>query len=175
MKKSLDWSQTLNLYSLHSDPKSLFGYKEATERVPAVAWEVHENDLDKLREFEHIWAKSAKYSYYYAAHIIKRRFPKGESAIATDQGFSFAYAKDVLNGRFRQGEPEIARHPESYWYALVILGDRFPEGEPAIATDAEYSYEYAKNVLEKRFPLGEPTIRGSEWQESYEQIFGVNL
>ena len=174
----------MNLYKFHTNPESLYGYEKAIERVPAAAWGTHENNHDKLRELENLWTKSAEYSYRYALYILKDRFPQGEDVIATNAEFSYLYAAAVLKPRgiigFPKGEDAIATHARhSYWYAIVVFKPRgiigFPKGEHAIATDAEYSYLYAKDVLKDRFPQGEDAIRGSEWQDEYEELFGVKL
>jgi hypothetical protein len=143
----------MNLYKLHSNPESLLGYEEAM-KDPEMAWGTHENNHDKLRELEDTWTKSAQYSYWYALYILKDRFPQGEDVIATDARYSCWYAEHVLK-------------------PLGIRG--FPKGEDAIVTSAQYSYWYARDVLENRFPKGEDVIRGSEWQASYEHIFGIKL
>jgi lambda repressor-like predicted transcriptional regulator len=143
----------MNLYKLHTNPESLLGYQEAM-KDPEMAWETHENNHDKLRELEDLWAKSAEYSYRYAAFVLENRFPKGEDAIATDAWYSYLYAKYVLK-------------------PLGIIG--FPKGEDAIATDAWYSYLYAKDVLEDRFPQGEPVIAQNIVKINYQQEFGILL
>jgi lambda repressor-like predicted transcriptional regulator len=170
----------MNLYKLHTNPESLYGYKKATERVPDIAWETHKRNHDKLRELEDTWTKSAQYSYWYARDILKNRFPKGEDTIATNDVASFLYAVFVLRPLgiigFPKGEDAIATNAEySYLYAKSVLEGKFPKGEDAIATNAEYSYRYARVILEDRFPKGEDAIRGSEYQESYEELFGVKL
>jgi hypothetical protein len=169
----------VNLYKLHTNPESLLGYEEAM-KDPDIAWGTHENNHDKLRELENLWTKSAEYSYYYARDVLKNRFPKGEDIIATDAHWSYEYAEYVLKPLgvrgFPQGEDAIATDAlSSYLYAKDVLKDRFPQGEDAIATNANNSYWYARDVLEDRFPKGEAVIRGSNWQASYEHIFGIKL
>jgi len=144
----------MNLYKLHTNPESLYGYEKAMEKVPELAWRTHENNRDKLREMEDTWAKSAEYSFLYGLNFLKplgiKGFPKGEDIISTDARYSC-------------------------WYAEHVLKKKFPKGEDAIATDAEYSFRYARDVLENRFPKGEDVIRGSKYQRNYEELFGVEL
>ena len=121
---------------------------------PKIAWGTHKDNHDKLRELEHLWAKSAGYSYLYAMYVLKNRFPRGEDAIATNAFHSYRYAFEVLK-------------------PLGIKG--FPKGEAAIATDAEWSLLYAEEVLRNRFPKGEDAIRRSGYQKDYEKLFGVKL
>jgi hypothetical protein len=141
---------SLNLYQYHSEPESLYGFDQATEHVPHVAWNHYKGDVEELKKREHVWARSAAYSHRYADDVLEERFPEGEPAIATSAKYS-------------------------HWYADDVLEERFPEGEPAIAESAGYSYLYALSVLSGRFLEGEPAIRGSEYQEDYEQIFGIKL
>lgn len=143
----------MNLYAMHSSPESLFGYDVAREQVPAVAWDTHKDDPDKLRKLKHLWVQSPRYSYRYALNV-GNKFTEGEPAIATDAQYSFLYAHGVL-------------------LPLDVRG--FPLGEPEIATDPWFSYLYAVHVLKDRFPEGEPTIRGSRHQEAYEEHFGIKL
>jgi hypothetical protein len=104
-------------------------------------------------------ATSARYSYFYAADILKGPFPLGEKSIATSVMYSYFYAKNVLKGRFILGEEAIAKNAHySYYYARDVLNGPFPLGEKIIATNAFDSYEYAKDILKGPFKLGETAI-----------------
>ena len=170
---------SLNLYKYHTNPETLTGFDLATDKVPYLAWDHFRANHEELRKREHVWAKSAKYSYWYAEDVLRdERVEKIEDAIATDAYYSYFYAKDVLKGeRVEKIEDAIATSAGfSYQYAIYVLkGKRFEKGEDAISTSAYYSYLYAKDVIKKRLPQGEPIIRGSRWQEDYEQEFGIKL
>ena len=158
---------SLNIYKYHSNPETITGFDQAMNSVPHLAWdqifgtsdvEAYEEllvtgkvDLEELRKRERLWAKSREYSYRYAFYVLEGRFEKGEDAIATSAEYSYYYAADTLGG------------------------ERVENIEAAIATDAEYSYRYAYIVLEGRFEKGEDAIRGSKYQERYEQLTGVRL
>ena len=170
---------SLNLYKYHTNPESISGFDQATNRVPHLAWDHFRDKPKELRKREHLWAKSPMYSYLYAQEVIEEKFPQGEDAIATSAGHSYLYANDVLKGeRVEKIEDAIATSAYySYAYAIYVLkGERFEKGEDAIATDAGYSYDYAIYVLKgERFEKGEDAIRGSEYQERYEELTGVKL
>ena len=213
---------SLNLYKYHTNPETITGFDQVMNSVPDLAWEhivgtfededdyldaieTGEIDLEELRKREHVWAKSAEYSYLYAKNVLSgERFVKGEDAIATNAEYSYAYASYVLKGRFEKGEDAIATsalYSYAYakhvlkgervekiedaiatdaWYSYryardVLKGERVEKFEDAIATSAHYSYMYAAYVLKKRFPKGEDAIHGSEYQEDYEQEFGIKL
>ena len=144
---------SLNLYKYHTNPETITGFDQAMDSVPSVAWEHYKGNHEELRKREHMWAKSAEHSYWYALFVLKgERFIKGEDAIATDALYSYRYANNVLKG------------------------ERVEKFEDAIATSARHSYEYAFFSLNgERFIKGEDAIRGSEYQQAYEQEFGIKL
>lgn len=112
----------------------------------------------RFPEGEEIIAKSPGFSYLYAKNVLRRRFPKGEKAIAKSSDFSYRYARNVLKSRFPEGEKAIIETNNakfSYCYAHDVIKGRFPEGEKIIAKSPEFSYFYAKFVLKDRFPEGE--------------------
>lgn len=90
----------MNLYKLHSDPKSLDLHDEARESIPHIFWGKYKNSLEELKKREDAIAKDSKYAYQYANDIIKGPFPKGEDSIATDSDYAYSYAEDVLKGPF---------------------------------------------------------------------------
>ena len=115
----------INLYQIHSNPETLYGYKEAMTQVPSVAWE--NTNHNQKKKLESLWATDAKWSYQYAHVVLNGRFPLGEAAIAKDAERSYQYARDVLVGRFPLGEAAIAKNTEySYKYAREVLKDPDP-------------------------------------------------
>ncbi len=153
----------MNLYQLHSKPKTLFGYS------------------DKAK-----WARTANGAYQYVWYILgKKRFPEGEAALATDPKLATSYAiltkrrfpaaeaniakstpsvaslyaSKVLGGRFQEAESMIAKDPESaLQYAMYCVKGRWEAGEAAISKDASCSVLYAEEVLWAPFPAGEAAI-----------------
>ena len=114
----------MNLYKLHSNPKTLKGHDVAYEKNPDLAWETFYAPLfsnpavSKQTEYrlkqevikrKHLWAKDPYKAYTYAKNVIHKPFPEGETAIATDPDYSMWYARFVLHHRFPEGEPAIAQ------------------------------------------------------------------
>lgn len=146
----------MNIYDLHDAPSKLDRYSKRHMVVPALVWE---HGLETGEWNEDVISKYPQFAQDYAVDIIKKRFPKGEAAIATDANCSFKYAKFALKGPFKLGEPAIAKSPTfSVQYAMYILEDRFPEGEAAIAKDAFWSETYAMHIIKGRFKMGESAI-----------------
>src|SRR4030065_565173 len=95
--------EILDLYKLHSDPKSIKGHDVAYEKVPGLAWKKYKDQPDELKKREDLWskgedaiAKDPYFAYLYAHDVLKKPFPKGEDAIVKQSGFSYWYAHDVL-------------------------------------------------------------------------------
>ena len=111
----------MNLYQLHNNPQSLYGYKEAPYRIPSIAYELA---AKKYRRPE-------------------QRDPKLESVIAQDPEWAFWYAYRVIKDRWPESEPVIAQDPGwAYWYARNIIKDRWPEAESVIAQNPELWKDY---------------------------------
>ena len=108
----------MDLYKLHSSPKSLDHYDTAFDLVPALVWERYRNNPAELKKREAVLAKDAKCAYWYARYVLNGPFKAGEAAIAKDTEYAYWYARHVLHGRFKAGEAAIAKDPEfSYMYA----------------------------------------------------------
>lgn len=60
----------MNLYKLHSDPKSLDLHDEAHEQVPEVIWDKYKKDPAELKKREKVLARSPKYAYLYAKDVL---------------------------------------------------------------------------------------------------------
>lgn len=58
-------------------------------------------------EGEHFISQSAKYSYFYAANVLRKRFMKGERAIMEDPYYSAMYAIRILKHRWPEVEDKI--------------------------------------------------------------------
>ena len=116
----------MNLYNLHTDPRSLLLFKEADEYILGVFWDTYVNIPEELKKRERAISKDAYCAYYYAKDILRGPFPKGEEAISKDAQCA-------------------------YWYAETILECPFAFGEAAIAKDAKYARWYAKDVLKADF------------------------
>ena len=152
--------EAMDLKNLVDDPKKLKTHD--THISPKEAYERLLNG-EKDEYLIHVVAKDAKYSYLYAADILKKPFPLGEPAIAKNASYSVDYARDVLKGPFPLGEPAIAKSAaDSFFYAQDVLRKPFLLGQPAIARSSYYAYHYARHVLKKPWPLGEPAIAKDE-------------
>ena len=61
----------MNLYNLHTDPRSLFLFKEADEYVLEVFFRKYRDEPEELRKREKAITESAPYAHLYAAHVLK--------------------------------------------------------------------------------------------------------
>ena len=142
----------INLYKLHSKPKTLFGYARMM-KVPRIAWEMTNNEQkDKLKS---LWLQDPWYAYRYAL-LTKKPWPEAEPVIAQDSYASSDYAHIVLQDRFPAGEAAIARDPElAMLYAVYVIKGPFPQAEAVIANDEEEpanAHSYAVFCLKKKKP-----------------------
>ena len=75
----------INLYKLHSKPKTLFGYDHIME-IPKLAWEMTNNkQKDQLQS---VWIKDPQYAYRYAK-MKKKPWPEAEPIIAQDAKYAY--------------------------------------------------------------------------------------
>lgn len=103
----------------------------------------------------------------FSQFILPREYPEFRRRLSEDAKFAKDYAM-LIRRPFPEGEKAIATDPyAATMYACYVLKSRFPAGEPQIATNGKLSLEYAKYALNrKRFPLGEKEI-SKEWDASY--------
>mgnify|MGYP003613337078 CR=1 FL=1 len=90
----------MNLYDLHSKPESLDYFEKISDNNPAIFWEKYKNKPEELKKREKYIAKSPKFAYYYAQHVLFGPFPLGEKAISKDTDFARDYARDILKKDF---------------------------------------------------------------------------
>ena len=128
------------------------------------------------KELEKIIITDPYTAYYYAKHIIKGRFPQGESRIMSNYdttGYYIRFLKKIgyedveesfenffnstINESFIPDDPEEAYElAKNYKYANKQIPE---ELENVLAESPKYSYMYAKYILgDKPFPKGEPVI-----------------
>lgn len=140
----------MNLYSLHTDPKSLHNHEQAHDVVPSLI-EKSFNAEGYVPNKQQLAAiiKSASLSYEYAMRVLSmNRFPLGEKIIATDPFWALLYAEDVIKGRFPEGEKAIGTNIETAMeYALDVIKGRFPEGEKVISRNHDQYEFYRKRFL----------------------------
>lgn len=137
----------MNLYDLHVNPKSLYGYDRVDMEVPSIFWEKYLNKPKELKKREAAIAKSSEYAFLYADEILHGPFEAGEQAIAKDPYYSFSYAA-ILRAPFLLGEVAISESSVlSYYYARDILRKPFPKGEIAIARDPNVAFWYERDIL----------------------------
>lgn len=160
----------MNIYKLHTSPKSLDLYQETDQQNAAVIWSRYKSAPEELRKRESALTDSGEIALEYATDILRGPFPAGEAAIAKSPRHAYEYVKNALNPklniaiekgvRFMAGEPAMAKDAAiALKYAMFILGGPFPAGETAIAADAELSYSYAYIVLKRKpFKKGEASI-----------------
>ena len=130
----------MNLYQLHSNPESLYGYSEAPYRIPSIAYELAAKKYRRTGQrdpkLESVIAQDPYRAYLYAHHFIRGRWPEGERVIAQDPGWACEYALNIIGRRWPRAEPAIAQDPWwAYYYARNVINDRWPEAESVIAQD----------------------------------------
>lgn len=125
----------MNLYSFHTDPKSLKHHDIAQTSVPKLVWKsaassdlTHRQYLENLKSKEHIWVRDPYTAYHYA-RVAGKPFPAGEKAIAQDSDYAYRYADRILKKRFPIGEETILQSNYAYDYAVSVIKNRWPEAE----------------------------------------------
>ena len=88
-----------------------------TDRILGEASKVRPPTKDELTE--------PYQAYWYAARVLKGRWPEGEATIATGPGWAYNYAKDALKGRWLEAEATIATSPH---FAELYL-KHFPDAK----------------------------------------------
>ena len=62
--------------------------------------------------------------------------------------WAYWYAADVIKGRWPEAEAIIINNSKyAYWYARDVIKGRWPEAETVIATSAEWASRYARDVI----------------------------
>ena len=128
----------MNLYQLHSNPKTLYGYERMLE-IPKIAYKQAEDKYYEtgLRspELEQVIGRDPQTAYLYALNILKRRWadigmPEVEQAIGRDPMWACHYAIFTLKRR---------------WADIGM-----PEVEQVISRSPMWDYHYARYVLKRR-------------------------
>ena len=116
----------MNLYKVHSDPKSLLNHDLAQNLVPSLVFtslsELHTKDLSAAQI--KALSKDAKHAAYYAIYILRKNWPEAEPYIMRDPESAFLYAINRIRGRWPEAEPYIMKDP--YWwdrYEIYFLFD----------------------------------------------------
>jgi hypothetical protein len=173
----------MNLYNLHTDPKSLKHHDFHHNTVPDLFWDKYGNNPAELKKREQAIAKDPGYAVMYARDVIKRPWKPGEAAIAKDpltvlddgevNCVALDYAKHVLHGRFPAGEKVIASNPvTAYEYAKDVLHGRFPAGEKAIADDKDHTEDCGIARDYARFIIKGPwTFDGKTFEPSTKEFW----
>lgn len=116
----------MELFKLHTNPKSLIHYETITETHPDFFWEKYFEKPNELKKREKYIAKYARYSYIYAKDYLNGAFPAGEEAISKESMFAYYYAKEVLKAPFPAGEEAIAKNLfQSKMYATYVIKKDF--------------------------------------------------
>ncbi len=120
------------------------GYADVTTKIPEFAWEAAITVAQK-RKLQHVWAQYPEWAHRYARDIVRKPWPPGEAAIASDPYLAYLYAQTVIKGPWPPGEAAIAGNAElAYWYARTVIKGPWPPGEAAIAGDAKWARAYQK-------------------------------
>lgn len=125
----------MNLYQLHTNPKSLKHHDDAHENVPKLAWvsvinadTSSKERVEEMKRKEHVWAKDPSTAFSYASWT-NRPFPLGEKALAKNAEYAFRYATRITKKRFPEAEKEIAESNFAYDYTMAIIKGRWPIAE----------------------------------------------
>ena len=154
----------MDLYKLHSKPKTLAGYKQSVN-VPTVAWNKFESAYPKVTHedtefYKSIFIKDAKYASLYAINIMKERWPEAEQYIMKSPKWVLEYMAEVMpDEEWPAAEKYIKQSPQyAYEYAYYHLGERWPEAEDTIMKSPSYAFEYANDIIKGRWPEAEKYI-----------------
>ncbi len=109
----------MNLYQFHKKPEVVDHHTTAPDHIPILAWDKYKTS-DERKAREDLWAKDARYAYFYALDTLKGRFKKGEDIIAKDPGYAYEYAMYILGTGFRKGEYAIANSHLRQAYELIF-------------------------------------------------------
>lgn len=166
----------MNLYYLHSDPKSLLHYESSRELVPLVfAPGGDYGNFPKNLSPAQIKTIStnAEYANQYAKHVIKGRWPEAEPYIMKDALAARRYAFSIIKGRWPEAELMISKNAEAAGlYAHYVIKDRWPKAEHVIMKSPECAFYYAVHVIKGRWLKAEPYIkRDSAWWDRYQAHF----
>jgi hypothetical protein len=101
----------MNLYKLHTDPKSLKHHHHHHETVPELIWDKYKNNKEELKKKEGILATDPWCAFLYTKEVLHGSFPAGEQTISKNSYIALFYAENVLHGRFPAAEEEIASDP----------------------------------------------------------------
>ena len=101
----------MNLYSKHTNPESLYGYKDRF-KIPSFAWE-EAFATGEWTEAEPYIMKDPSSAFLYVMYVMERRWSEAEPYIMKDPYYAFLYARDVIEGRWKEAEPYIMKNPFS--------------------------------------------------------------
>ena len=94
--------------------------------------------------------KSVTYSYYYTRYVIKKRWLEAEPNIAKDEYWAFYYARDIMRERWSEAEEDILNHVESV--DLLVIDDF------GVENMTSWTYEKIFNLIDKRYRTGKACI-----------------
>lgn len=90
-------------------------------------------------------------------HRFKKRIPKLESLIASQEDTAYIYAMDIMEGAFPEGEPIILEnHDLSVEYAFYVLDEPFEKAHPIIfgpnsKISEGHLIDYLRFLIEKNY------------------------
>ena len=142
----------MNLYEYHTNPETLYGYKDRF-KIPLFAYKEAKRTGNWL-EAEPYIMKDPEYAYFYARDIRKKgRWSEAEPAIATSH-VVIRYANDVINDdvthgfkkRWKEAEPYILRDAQKSALYAIMLNTPWEEAEPIIRTSNYWWGRYESMV-----------------------------
>lgn len=97
-----------------------------------------------------------------------KNIPELESFIINEAKWSFFYARDIIKKRWEKGENVISQNTEySYRYSLEIVKKQWLKGEESINKNSEYAYYYVCNIVKKPYEKFHNIILCSAYRNDY--------
>lgn len=101
----------LNVYKYFDDAKSLPHYNALNNKLELLnhvsIWDEYGYTKEDVEPLKSLILKSPRLCYYYAAYILKNKWPEGEPVILEDPKWAFMYARNILKRRWEEAEPII--------------------------------------------------------------------
>jgi len=83
----------MDLYSKHTNPETLYGYKDRF-KIPSFAWE-EAFATGEWTEAEPYIMKDPKYACRYVMYVMERRWPEAEPYIMKDPEYARKYKEFI--------------------------------------------------------------------------------
>jgi hypothetical protein len=103
---------------------------------------IREKPLRLPKYLENIIAQYANPAVFYAAEVLKRRWPEVESLMLKDAEDAVQYATFVIGGAWYEAEDIISTDASASIEYAYLIGKRFKKGEKTIINNPKYLPQY---------------------------------